>query len=74
MALKRALEDPKARKRAKHRAVMVEFRQNKKDKQKRLEAEHHRLERQMRTLVDSVRAAAACSSAGDGGVSAALRS
>ncbi|KAJ8578351.1 hypothetical protein ON010_g856 [Phytophthora cinnamomi] len=55
--LKHALDDPKARKRAKHRAIMVEFRQNKKEKQKQLEAEHLRLERQMKSLVDSVRPA-----------------
>ncbi|KAE9038194.1 hypothetical protein PR003_g7242 [Phytophthora rubi] len=66
----RALEDPKARKRAKHRAVMVEFRLNKKEKKKKLEAEHQRLEREMKTLVDSARTAAGLE---DGGVSAALR-
>ncbi|KAJ8542596.1 hypothetical protein ON010_g12215 [Phytophthora cinnamomi] len=73
--LKHALDDPKARKRAKHRAIMVEFRQNKKEKQKQLEAEHLRLERQMKSLVDSVRAAAACNGlgVGGGGASDALR-
>ncbi|KAF1780629.1 hypothetical protein GQ600_16048 [Phytophthora cactorum] len=41
---------------------MVEFRINKKEKQKRLVAEHHRLEREMKTLVETVRTAAACCS------------
>ncbi|ETL89494.1 hypothetical protein L917_11585 [Phytophthora nicotianae] len=57
-----ALEDSKARKKARHRQEMVEFRLNKKEKQKRLVAEHQRLEREMKTLVETVRAAAACSS------------
>lgn len=63
------VEDLKARKKAKHREAMVEFRLNKKQKQKKLVAEHHRLEREMKALVGGMRAAAACS----GGSADALR-
>ncbi|KAG3209869.1 hypothetical protein PC129_g19127 [Phytophthora cactorum] len=62
ITLESAFEDPKARKKARHRQEMVEFRINKKEKQKRLVAEHHRLEREMKTLVETVRTAAACCS------------
>ncbi|KAG3113134.1 hypothetical protein PI124_g13121 [Phytophthora idaei] len=62
ITLESAFEDPKARKKARHRQEMVEFRLNKKEKQKRLVAEHHRLEREMKTLVETVRTAAACCS------------
>ncbi|KAF4038254.1 hypothetical protein GN244_ATG09600 [Phytophthora infestans] len=40
---------------------MIEFRLNKKEKQKRLVAEHERLEREMKTLAETVRTAVACS-------------
>ncbi|POM62572.1 hypothetical protein PHPALM_28264 [Phytophthora palmivora] len=56
-----AIEDAKARKKAKHRALMVEFRLNKKQQQKKLVAEHQRLECKMKVLVDNVRKSAFCS-------------
>ncbi|KAI9992910.1 hypothetical protein PInf_014848 [Phytophthora infestans] len=60
--LEGAFEDPKkTQKKAKHRQAMIEFRLNKKEKQKRLVAEHERLEREMKTLAGTVRNAVACS-------------
>eukprot|EP00644_Phytophthora_capsici_P003796 jgi/Phyca11/108803/e_gw1.15.303.1 len=53
--------DRKERKKARHRKEMIEFRLNKKDKQKKLLAEHQRLERDMKTLVGTMKDTAASS-------------
>ncbi|GMF35443.1 unnamed protein product [Phytophthora lilii] len=57
--VKPVCEDPKARKKAKHREAMVEFRLNKKQKQNNLLLEHRRLEDRMKALVAAAKAAAA---------------
>ncbi|OWZ05415.1 hypothetical protein PHMEG_00022501 [Phytophthora megakarya] len=56
VALRPSPEEHKARRKAKHREEMVEFRLNKKQQQKKLVAEHQRLEREMKTLVNAVKA------------------
>jgi hypothetical protein len=58
-------EDAKARKKAKHRESMVEFRLRKKQGQQRLVAERRRLEKEMKALVEKVNAAAASSNGAD---------
>ncbi|KAH7482327.1 uncharacterized protein KRP23_5499 [Phytophthora ramorum] len=67
--LRDLFEEPAVHKKAKHREEMVEFRLNKKQKQKNLVAEHRRLEKEMKALVAGARAAAARS----GGATDALR-
>ncbi|KAG6617710.1 uncharacterized protein IUM83_09547 [Phytophthora cinnamomi] len=47
-----------------HRIAMIEFRLNKKHKRKEMQSEHRRLERTMKDLMASVRAAAARVSSG----------
>ncbi|GMF56721.1 unnamed protein product [Phytophthora fragariaefolia] len=68
-----AVEDLQARKKAKHRAAMVQVRLAKKQERKKLVDEHRRLKKQMKTLVDSVRDAAECSSGREGGAFDELR-
>ncbi|KAL3670334.1 hypothetical protein V7S43_004645 [Phytophthora oleae] len=63
-ALRQTLDDFEKQRKQQHSATMVVFRKAKKEKQKRLHSELHQLERQVKQLVESVRAAAARSSQG----------